>query len=102
MKAGLSTLAGDRGEIVIFQEAQGQPGLEVRLEQESVWLSLNQIAALFERDKSVISRHLGNVFGKGNTTARQLLHFLQQLPPTERPTRSSTSTSTRSSPSAIV
>jgi hypothetical protein len=49
---------GGRGEIVIFQEAQGRPGLEVRLEQESVWLSLNQLAALFERDKSFISRHL--------------------------------------------
>ena len=62
MNEELKTPSGDRGEIVIFQEAQGQPGLEVRLEQESVWLSLNQIAALFERDKSVISRHLRNVY----------------------------------------
>jgi hypothetical protein len=37
----------------------------VRLEQESVWLSLNQIAALFERDKAMISRHLGNAFREG-------------------------------------
>ncbi len=35
---------------------------EVRLEKETVWLSLNQMAGLFERDKSVISRHLHNIF----------------------------------------
>ncbi len=51
-----------RGEIVIYQEAQDLPGLQVRLEQDSVWLNLNQIAALFERDKSVVSRHLRNIY----------------------------------------
>ena len=66
---------GSRGEIVIFQEAQGQPGLEVRLEQDSVWLSLNQIAALFERDKSVISRHLGNVFREGELDRQAVVAF---------------------------
>lgn len=40
----------------------GTCALSGHLEQDSVWLSLNQIAALFERDKSVISRHLGRVF----------------------------------------
>ena len=39
--------------------------MEVRLENETVWLSLNQIADLFERDKSVISRHLRNIFKTG-------------------------------------
>lgn len=62
MNNGSRVPVGGRGEIVIYQEAQGQPGLEVRLAQDSLWLSLNQIAALFERDKSVISRHLRNVY----------------------------------------
>ena len=35
---------------------------EVRLKKETVWLSLNQMAGLFEQDKSVISRHLHNIF----------------------------------------
>jgi hypothetical protein len=39
--------------------------LDVRLERETVWLSLNQMADLFARDKSVISRHLRNVFKEG-------------------------------------
>lgn len=38
---------------------------EVRLYEESVWLSLNQMVELFERDKSVISRHLNNIFKSG-------------------------------------
>jgi hypothetical protein len=51
-----------RGEIVLYQGQDGTVELDVRLERESLWLSLNQIAALFERDKSVISRHLRNVY----------------------------------------
>jgi hypothetical protein len=39
--------------------------LEVRVQQETVWLSLNQMAELFQRDKSVISRHISNVFDEG-------------------------------------
>ncbi len=55
-------VSGDKGEVIIYQSAGKLPSLEVRLEQESLWLNLNQIAALFERDKSVISRHLRNVY----------------------------------------
>lgn len=50
-------------EIVIFEG--GLQSVEVRLEGESLWLSLQQIADLFGRDKSVISRHLRNVFTTG-------------------------------------
>ncbi|MHB1191225.1 MAG: RhuM family protein, partial [Armatimonadota bacterium] len=54
-----------RGEIVIYEAESGKAALEVRLEEETVWLNLNQIADLFQRDKSVISRHLRNVFDSG-------------------------------------
>lgn len=47
-------------EIIIFDGDSS--AVEVRLEGESLWLSLQQIAILFERDKSVISRHLRNIF----------------------------------------
>ncbi|MEW6618812.1 MAG: RhuM family protein [bacterium] len=46
-----------KGQIVLYKNR-----LEVRLEQDTVWLNLNQIAKLFERDKSVISRHLDNIY----------------------------------------
>ena len=45
--------------------------MEVRLEHESIWLNLNQIATLFERDKSVISRHLHNIYATDGTWGGQ-------------------------------
>ena len=53
------------GEIVLYQTEDGQTALDVRLEADTVWLSLNQMADLFQRDKSVISRHLRSVFKSG-------------------------------------
>ncbi|SHE61167.1 Fic/DOC family protein [Ferrithrix thermotolerans DSM 19514] len=50
-------------EIVIYEG--GEVRVEVRVEHENVWLSLQQLAALFGRDKSVISRHLRNIFASG-------------------------------------
>ena len=49
------------GEIILY-EPDNSFRLEVRVEDETVWLTLNQIAKLFDRDKSVISRHITNVF----------------------------------------
>ena len=46
-----------KGKVILYKNK-----LEVRLEEDTVWLNLNQLADLFERDKSVISRHLRNVF----------------------------------------
>ena len=54
-----------RNEIVLYQSDELSATLEVRIEDETVWLSLNQIAQLFDRDKSVISRHLRNIFKSG-------------------------------------
>ncbi|MCX5971912.1 MAG: virulence RhuM family protein [Coprothermobacterota bacterium] len=65
----------DRGEIVIYKHGESGGHLEVRLEQESLWLSLNQIAAVFERDKSVISRHLSNVFREGELDREAVVAF---------------------------
>ena len=53
------------GEIVIYTNADGTVQTEVCLVSESLWLSLNQIAALFERDKSVVSRHIRNIYKEG-------------------------------------
>ena len=53
------------GEIVVYEDSAGEVRVDVRLEHETVWLALGQIAALFGRDKSVISRHLRNVFASG-------------------------------------
>ena len=52
------------GEIILYQ-SDDSTQLEVRFENETVWLSLNQMSDLFGRDKSVISRHIRNVFAEG-------------------------------------
>jgi len=51
--------------IVIYESEGTGVSIEVKLDSETLWLSLNQISALFGRDKSVISRHLSNVFKEG-------------------------------------
>lgn len=51
-----------KGGIVIYKNPRNEVELKVKLEQETVWLSLDQMAFLFGRDKSVISRHIKNIF----------------------------------------
>ncbi len=49
-------------EIKIYKTPEGKTSIEVKLDKDTVWLSLNQMADLFQRDKSVISRHINNIF----------------------------------------
>jgi DNA ligase (NAD+) len=48
-------------EVVIYKDVDGKTKVDVKLHEETAWLSLNQLANLFERDKSVISRHIKNI-----------------------------------------
>jgi hypothetical protein len=52
-------------EIIIYQTEDGQTKIQTRFENETVWLSQEQIVVLFQRDQSVISRHIKNVFDEG-------------------------------------
>ncbi len=53
------------GQIVIYQTQDGQTSIDVKMEGETVWLTQQQMAELFEKDKSVISRHIKSVFAEG-------------------------------------
>lgn len=55
----------NNSEIILYQAEDGTTKIDVRLENDTVWLTLNQIAELFQRDKSVISRHIQNIFAEG-------------------------------------
>ena len=55
----------EKGQVLLYQTDAGDLRLECRLEGESLWLSLNQMATLFDRDKSVISKHLKGIFEEG-------------------------------------
>ena len=54
-----------KSELILYQTEDNRTRIEVRLENETVWLTLNQLAELFQRDKSVISKHIKNIFEEG-------------------------------------
>ena len=58
-------MAEDKGQILLYKTPDGESRIEVRLQGETVWLSLDQMAELFQRNKSTISRHIRNVFEEG-------------------------------------
>jgi hypothetical protein len=66
-----------KNEIVIFNSNELAHHIEVRMdeEKETFWLALNQISSLFERDKSVISRHIKNVFSNAELDKNSVVAF---------------------------
>ncbi len=60
---------------MLYQTPEGDSRIEVRLQGETVWLSLDQMAELFQRNKSTISRHIKNVFEDGELNADSTVAF---------------------------
>jgi hypothetical protein len=60
-------------ELLMYQTEDGKTKIEVRMEDETVWLSLNQMAELFQRDESVISRHIKNIFSEGELDEKSVV-----------------------------
>jgi hypothetical protein len=69
----MSEPAPNSSEIILYQTEDGRTRLQVRLKNETAWLSLNQLADLFQRDKSVISKHIKNVFEEGELQSDSLV-----------------------------
>ena len=67
----------NKNEIVIFETEDQQVKLPVSIESETVWLTQAQMVELFQRDTSVISRHIKNVFKEEEVEEKSNLHFLQ-------------------------
>ena len=55
----------NHGDMLIYQTEDGLTKIDVNMQNETVWLSLDQMADLFQRDKSTISRHIKNIFDEG-------------------------------------
>lgn len=67
-----------KSEILIYQTEDGETKIQTRLENETVWLSQEQMAELFQRDRSVITKHIGNIFNEGELEEKsnvQILHI---------------------------
>ncbi len=54
----------NNSEILLYQTSDGQTKIDVRLEEETVWLSVEQMSELFQRERSVISKHIRNIFNE--------------------------------------
>ncbi len=64
---------GNPTEFLIYQTGDNETRIQVRMIDETVWLSLNQIAELFQRDKSVISKHIKNIFEEGELQSNSVV-----------------------------
>ncbi len=66
----------DKREIILFQTQDGETKIEVRLVDEFVWLTADQMSELFQRNKSTISRHIKNIYETGELQQDLTVAFL--------------------------
>ncbi|RPA66846.1 hypothetical protein EF405_18850 [Cyclobacteriaceae bacterium YHN15] len=71
-------------EIIWYQSDEIAEHIEVRLEDDTVWLSQDQLSLLFQRDQSVISRHIRNVFKEGELDKKSNMQKMH-IPNSDKP-----------------
>ena len=69
----------DTGQIILFQTLSGDTKIEVRLANETVWLTADQMAELFQRDRSTIQRHIKKIYEEGELTSDSTCAFFAQV-----------------------
>jgi hypothetical protein len=71
-KAKVARGRGDEpgGEVIVYKSPDGQVQVDVRLEQETVWLTQRQMAELFGRERSVVAKHVANAYREGELSPR--------------------------------
>ena len=70
---GNEIIEKNNSELVIYESTDGNIKLDVNLEKETAWLSLEQMSKLFGRDKSVISRHIKHIFEEGELAKEKVV-----------------------------
>lgn len=65
----------NKGNVILYQTSDGQSKIEVTLSDDTVWLTADQMAELFQRNKSTISRHIKNVLESGELQADSVVAF---------------------------
>jgi hypothetical protein len=71
----------NNSEILIYQNSEGSIKIDVRLEEESAWLTQAQLCELFQKSKATISEHIKNVFEEGELDASQLFGISELFKP---------------------
>ena len=69
----------DNGQIILFQTQGGETKIEVRLSNETVWLTADQMAELFQRDRSTIQRHIKRIYDESELTVDSTCAFFAQV-----------------------
>ncbi len=76
----------DNNQIIIYQTEDGQTQVDVRMENDTVWLTQAQMAELFGKDQSVIARHIANVFKEGELEKESNMQILHNTLSKYKPT----------------
>ena len=76
----------EENQIIIYQTEDGQTQIDVRLENDTVWLTQAQMANLFQKDQSVIARHITNVFKEGELEKESNMQILHNTLSKYKPT----------------
>lgn len=69
----MNEIRQQNSEIIIYRSEDGSTKIDVRMDGGTVWLSLDQMAELFSRDKSTISRHIKNIFSEGEVSEHSVV-----------------------------
>lgn len=69
----------DNGQIILFQTQSGETKIEVRLANESVWLTADQMAELFQRDRSTIQKHIKKIYDSEELKPESTCAFFAQV-----------------------
>lgn len=75
-----------KGEIIIYETKDGKTSIDVKMEGETVWLSQGQMVDLFQRERSVITKHINNIFREGELDEKSNVHFLH-IPNSDKPAK---------------
>lgn len=65
--------------IIIYRTADGQTAIDVKLENETMWLSQSQMAELFQTDRTSVLRHIGNIYKTGELDEQSTCAFFAQV-----------------------
>lgn len=76
----------NKSNFILFKTEDEKISVDVRFEEETVWLSQDQMATLFERDRSVIVKHIANIFSEGELEEKSNVQFLH-IPNSDKPVK---------------
>jgi hypothetical protein len=74
----MSDLVPKQNNFILYTTNEGEVKLNVLLENETIWLTQEQMSQLFDRERSVITKHIGNVFSEGELEEKsnvQIMHI---------------------------